>query len=118
MGTQTIIGDTMYMHMQGRTMKLPMPKGTLTQWRDPANLAKSEEGMTVQARGTDTIDGASARGYLVHHEQPQPTDVTMWINGDGLPVRIQVASMMQGKTVTSTINYSRFNDPTIRVDAE
>ncbi|WP_159016949.1 hypothetical protein [Cognatiluteimonas profundi] len=116
MGTQIIIGDTMYMHVQGRTMKMPMPKGTLTQWRDPAKLAQSEAGMTVQAQGSDTIDGAPARKYLVHHEQPRPTDVTMWLNGDGLPVRIQVASLMQGKTVTSTTNYSRFNDPTIQVE--
>ncbi len=116
MGTQVIIGDTMYMHVQGRTMKVPMPKGTLTQWRDPARLAGSEAGMTVQAQGSDTVDGVPARKYLVHHAQPKPTDVTMWINGDDLPIRIQVAMPMQGRTVTSTTNYSRFNDPTIQVE--
>lgn len=117
MGTQIIVGDTMYMQMQGRTMKMPMPKGTLTQWRDPAKLQQSEAGMTVQDRGRDTIDGVPARKYLVHHAQPKPTDVTMWINGDGLPLQIQVASPYKGKTMTSTTHYSRFNDPTIRVDA-
>lgn len=117
MGTQVIIGDTMYMQMQGRTMKMPMPKGTLTQWRDPAKLQQSEAGMTVQDQGRDTIDGVPARKYLVHHAQPKPTDVTMWINGDGLPLQIQVASPYKGKTMTSTMHYSRFNDPTIRVDA-
>lgn len=117
MGTQVIIGDTMYMQMQGRSMKMPMPKGTLTQWRDPAQLEQSEAGMTVQDQGRDTIEGASARRYQVHHAQPKPTDVTMWINGDGLPVQIQVATPFKGKTMTSTTRYSRFNDPTIRVDA-
>lgn len=116
MGTQFIIGDTMYMHVQGRTMKVPMPKGTLSQWRDPARLAEAEEGMTVQAQGSDTIDGVATSKYLVHHEKPQPTDVTMWINGDDLPVRIQVGSLVKGKAMTSTINYSRFDDPTIKVD--
>ena len=118
MGTQVIIGDTMYMHVRGRTMQVPMPKGTLTQWRDPARLAQAEAGMTVQAQGTDTVDGVAARKYLVHHEQPGPTDVTMWINGDDLPVRIQVNSLMQGKNLTSTTDYSRFNDPSIRIDAK
>ena len=116
MGTQFIIGDTMYMDMQGHTMKVPMPKGTLSQWRDPAKLADAEAGMTVQALGSDMIDGMATRKYLVHHEQPHPADVTMWINGDDLPVRIQVANLMKGKTMTSTINYSRFDDPSIRVD--
>jgi len=117
MGTQFIIGDTMYMQMQGRTMKMPMPKGTLTQWRDPAKLQQSEAGMTVQDQGRDTIEGVPARKYRVHHAQPKPMDVTMWVNGDGLPLQIQVASPYKGKTMTSTTRYSRFNDPTIRVDA-
>ena len=116
MGTQIVIGDTMYMHVQGRTMKVPMPKATLSQWRDPARLAEAEEGMTVQAQGGDTLDGMSTRKYLVHHEKPKPTDVTMWINGDDLPIQIQVNSVLNGKTVTSTIRYSRFDDPTIKVD--
>jgi len=41
----------------------------------------------------------------------------MWINDDGLPAQIQVASPFKGRTMTSTTRYSRFNDPTIRVDA-
>ena len=116
MGTQFIIGDTMYMHVQGRSMKVPMPKGTLSQWRDPARLAEAEQGMTVQAQGGDTLDGMATRKYLVHHEKPQPIDVTMWINGDDLPVQIQVNSVLNGKAVASTTRYSRFDDPTIKVD--
>ena len=116
MGTQFVIGDTMYMHVQGRTMQVPMPKGTLRQWRDPARLAESEKGMTVQAQGSDTLDGTATRKYLVHHEKPEPVDVTMWINGDDLPVQIQVNSLAKGKAVTSTIRYSRYDDPTIKVD--
>ncbi|HVR80923.1 MAG TPA: hypothetical protein VHF02_02360 [Luteimonas sp.] len=116
MGTQVIIGDTMYMNIQGRTMKVPMPKGTLSQWRDPAKLAENEADMTVQAQGSDTVDGTRARKYLVHHSQPQPTDVTMWINDDNLPIRMQVDSVLQGKSVTSTIRYSRFDDPSITID--
>ena len=40
MGTQVIIGDTMYMRAQGRTMQVPLPAGTLAQWRDPGNIAR------------------------------------------------------------------------------
>ncbi|MEO6264443.1 MAG: hypothetical protein ABIO58_05735 [Luteimonas sp.] len=116
LGTQTIIGDTMFMSVQGRSMKVPMPAGTLSRWRDPAKLAENEAGMTVQAQGTDSVDGTPAHKYLVHHSQPQPTDVTLWVGNDDLPLQMQVRSDMQGKAVATTIRYSRFNDPTLRVD--
>ena len=116
MGTQYIVGDTMYMDMQGKTMKVPMPKGTLSQWRDPAKLAENEATMTVQAQGSESIDGVPARKYLVHNTQPQPSDVTMWVGDEGVPVQIRVSSDMQGKATNTTIRYSRINDPTIKVD--
>jgi hypothetical protein len=116
MGTQVIIGDTMYMNASGRTMKLPMPKGTLTQWRDPANMAQSAATMTVEAQGSESVDGVSARKYLVHHTQPKPVDVTMWIGSNGYPLQIRVDGNLNGQTSTTTIRYSRINDPTIRID--
>ncbi len=116
MGTQIIIGDTMYINADGRTMKVPLPKGTLSQWRDPAKLAGNEASMTVQSQGRETIDGVSTHKYLVHNTQPQPSDVTMWIGNEGLPVQIKVSSLVQGQAADTVIRYSRFNDPSIRVE--
>lgn len=116
MGTQVIIGDTMYMQADGRTMKVPLPKGTLSDMRDPAKLGMNEASMTVEAQGSDTVDGVSAQKYVVHNTQPTPSDVTMWIGDAGLPLQIQVSSMVQGKPATTTIRYSRFNDPSIQID--
>lgn len=116
MGTQYIIGDTMYMNMQGRSMKVPMGKGTMTQWRDPANLAKHEATMTVKALGSEAIGGKPAKKYAMSNTQPQPSASTMWVGSDGYPLQIRVDSNVQGKPVTTTIRYSRFNDPTIRIE--
>lgn len=116
MGTQIIVGDTMYMNVQGRSMKVPMPKGTLSQWRDPAKLAENQATLTVEAQGSDTVDGIAARKYLVRNTQPKPTDVTMWIGEDGLPVQIHHSSSAEGKTADVTIRYTRFNDPSIKID--
>jgi hypothetical protein len=118
MGTQFIVGDTMYMNVHGRTMKVPIPKGTLSQWRDPAKLGSAEADMTVQSQGSDSVGGVPATKYLVHHEQPHPGDVTMWISHDDLPIQIQVNNLIKakGKGMTSTTRYSRFDDPTITVD--
>ena len=115
LGTQVVIGDTMYMSVQGRSMQVPMPPGTLTQWRDPARLEANAAGMTVEAQGADPVDGSAAQRYLVHHSDPHPTDLLYWIGADGLPLQIQVHGQAQGKPVTTTIRYSRFDDPAIQV---
>lgn len=116
-GTQTVIGDTMYMSMHGRTTKVPLPAGTLTQWRDPARMAGNEATMTVRALGSDTVGTEPARKYLVHHSQPQPIDVTLWVGNDGRPLQLEVASTMQGNPVSTSIRYTRYDDPSIVVDA-
>jgi len=115
-GTQTIVGDAMYLSMGGRTSRVPMPAGTLERWRDPARIAGNEATMTVQALGEDRIGTEPARKYLVHHAQPQPVDVLLWIGGNGLPAQLQVSSTMQGHPVSTTIRYTRFDDPAIRIE--
>jgi hypothetical protein len=115
-GSQTIIGDTMYLTMHGRTSKVPMPPGTLTQWRDPARMAGNEADMTVLAQGTDHVGTTPTRKYLVHHAKPHPVDVTLWLGEDDLPVQLQVSSSMQGSPVSTTVRYSHYNDPSIRID--
>lgn len=116
-GTQTVIGDTMYMTMHGRTMQVPLPAGTLTQWRDPARMAGNEATMSVQALGSDTVGTEPARKYLIRHTQPRPIDVLMWVGTDGRPLQLEVSSMMQGTRVETSIRYSRYDDPAIVVDA-
>ena len=115
-GTQTIIGDSLYMDMQGRTIKTALPKGTLGQWRDPAKLDENEATMTVQAQGSDTIDGVATDKYLIHNTRPQPSEVTIWIGGEGLPVQMQVDGTAQNQATRTTIRYSRFNDPAIKIE--
>ena len=117
MGTQLVIGDTMYMTMDGRSMQVPMPKGTLTRWRDPGNFREAEAGMTADALGNETVNGVPARKYALHYTVPTATDGTLWIGPEGLPLKMQVASQAEGKQVTTTIRYSRINDPSIRIDA-
>lgn len=116
-GTQVIIGDTMHMTVQGRTMQVPMPKGTLTQWRDPGNLRKHEATMTVEALGTEVVAGKPAKKYRLTNTRPQPGTSTLWVGADGYPLQVRATSNAQGKPVTVTIRYSRFNDPTLKIAA-
>lgn len=116
-GTQVIIGDTMYMQARGQTMEVPLPPGTLTQWRDPLKIQEHKDGMSVEALGGDSVDGQAARKYLVRHTQPKPSEFTYWIGDDGLPLQLVHQGESQGKAYTMTLRYSRYNDPTIVIDA-
>ena len=121
-GTQVIIGDTMYMQADGHSMKVPLPKGTLSQWRDPLKIEENKAGLSVEALGSDSVQGQTAKKYLVRNTQaepgqPGPTEFTFWIGDDGLPLQLLHQGQAQGKPYSMTLRYSRFDDPTITIDA-
>lgn len=115
-GTQHVVGDTMYMTVNGRTMKMPLPRGQFADYRDPARLAAHQATMTVEPLGDDPVDGQPAQKYRIRNTAPQPGESTMWVGADGLPLRVEVAGGSGGQVARTTIRYSRFNDPAIRVD--
>lgn len=116
-GTQTVIGDRMWMDMRGRTMQVPVPPGTSQKWRDPANFEAAKADLAVEALGEEAIDGQPTRKYLTRHTQPKPGEVTLWIGRDDLPVQMRVqADDDTGNPATVTVRYSRFNDPAITID--
>lgn len=117
MGTQIIIGDTMHMTVQGRAMKVPLPAGTLTQWRDPANLAQAKDNLDVRGEGRDSVDGVAASKYRVKQTGPAPSDLTLWIGDNGYPVQMRVEARPEGLAPTVTlVRYSRINDATLKID--
>lgn len=126
-GTQVIIGDTMYMQVDGKTMKVPLPAGTISQWRDPLKIQENKDSLSVESQGSDTIDGKPATKYLVRNTlpagstpasgDPGVTEFTYWVGDDGLPLQLQHSGESQGKPYQMTIRYTRFNDPGIVIDA-
>lgn len=114
MGTQYIIGDTIYMTVDGRTMKLPMQANMVNQWRDPARLRADQAKMTATALGPGTVDGKPAQKYRMTHADSPGTTSTMWVGANGYPLQIVVEG--KSKTGETTIRYSRLNDPSIRID--
>lgn len=116
MGTQYIIGNTMIVNVQGQSMRMPVPKGTLDQYRDPGKFKANNATMTAQALGNDLLAGKPAAKYRVRNPK-DGTDALMWIAGNGYPAQVKVDGKTQGQATTTTIRYSRFNDPTIKVSA-
>jgi len=116
MGTQYVIGDTMYMAMNGRTMKMAIPKGQISNYRDPAQIAANKATMTVESLGNDTIEGQAAKKFLVRNTEPRQVESTIWVGAEGYPLRIEVNGNDGTQVGRTTISYSRFNDPSIRID--
>lgn len=117
MGTQIVIGDTMYMNIDGRSMRIPMPKGTMTQWRETDRAMREVDKAQVEALGSEVVNGKPAKKYrMTQSSGGTPTSTLMWVGADGYPVRIETTGKAGGRASTTTITYSRFNDPSIRID--
>ncbi|MDQ3159715.1 MAG: hypothetical protein M3Q51_01685, partial [Pseudomonadota bacterium] len=97
-------------------MKVPMPKDMTRQWRDPGGFKEAEAGMSAEAMGSDSVDGISAQKYRVHYSVPTPTDSTLWIAADGMPLQMRMNMDSNGTPMTMTMRYSRINDPTLKID--
>jgi hypothetical protein len=115
-GTQHVIGDTMYMTVGGKTMKLPMSPGQARQFRDSARFAEHRDTMMVESLGSEPIDGVAAQKYVVRNTRPEPSQSTMWVGADGYPVQVAVEGNVNGQPSHTQIRYSRFNDPTITIE--
>ncbi|SDQ32622.1 hypothetical protein SAMN05428982_0660 [Pseudoxanthomonas sp. CF385] len=116
-GTQTVIGNMLYMQVNGRTTRVPLPPETLSPWRDPLKLQQAQQGLTAEFLGETQIDGVSARHYRVRNTVPQPVEFEYWIGTGGLPLRLRHAGTdNEGRDYTVVQTYSRYDDPAIVID--
>lgn len=117
-GTQVIIGDTMYMEMHGQQTKVPIPEGTVSQWRDPMKIRENRSGLSAEFLGEEDLAGQRARRYRVRHTQPEPGEFLYWIDREGRPLQLQHSGeTANGGPYTMTLAYSRFNDPSIAIES-
>ena len=114
----TVIGQDSYTTMQGKTTKSTIPAEVIDPWKDPAARERQLASATVEDQGSETVDGTATRKYLVHMTDPVDAVMTLWVGKDGLPVQQQIsAEPIPGQKVESTMRYSRFNDPSIQIEA-
>jgi len=118
MGTQYVIGDIMYMTIDGRTMRVPMPKGTVSQWREIDRCFREIDKMRIEALGAETLNGKPTKKYRMTQTTGNPPITTLiWVGPDSYPVKIETTGSAGRIANTTTIFYSRFNDPAIRINA-
>ncbi len=114
-----IIGDTMYIDMHGRNIKVAIPGETMiTKYRDPRVLGQIESSMHAEDLGMDTVGGVAAHKYRYTITDPQPGTCMVWVSkASSLPIQIQTTGKAMGATVDTTIAYSSFSDPSIQISA-
>lgn len=119
-GTQLIVGDAMYMEMDGQMTRVPVPGvGKLTaQYRNEAFLRQVEGGMSVQALPDEAVDGEPAKVYAYSVTEPVKADAKTWISiGTGLPIQTDSSGRFMGIKSTTRVRYSGFEDASIRIEA-
>ncbi|MFK3847606.1 hypothetical protein CXF96_05585 [Stenotrophomonas sp. Betaine-02u-21] len=114
-GVQTIIGDTFFLQAEGRMQQVPLPAGTLEQWRSPLPSEARLQDLRVEDRGPADIDGTATRVYRIDGPAGSGETLQYWIGGDGLPRQIQRDGFNKQQPYRITLRYSRLNDPSLQV---
>lgn len=114
-GTQVIVGDTLYLQSAAGSQRVPLPAGLLTQWRDPLQLRPGER-LQVDDLGPEPVDGRAAHKYRVRHPDAARPPMLYWIDADGWPLRIEQAGRDPRGDYRLILTYSRFDDPALRID--
>ncbi len=111
-----MIGDTMYLNAGGQMMKIPMPKNTLSQYRNEATLKELAGKMTVESLGPGTVGALPARKYRWKSAGKDASTTTAWVGiGSGHVLQVETAGKMAGKPYSMRVSYSDFNSPKIRI---
>ena len=114
---QVVVDGTMYMRDGDAVQRVQVPPEVLARWRQRTGLSGLGAGMQATALGEDVLDGASARKYAITRPGEAAPAMTIWIGTTGYPLQVEANGMAEGKPVTTTIRYSRFNDPNLAITA-
>ena len=109
-GTQVIIGQTMYLEVDGRRTKVAAPANVLSQWRSATAIADAAASLTAHADGHQMVAAQPSAKFIVTQATPTPVQTTIWIGPKGYPIRVDTAD---GRT---SIRYTRYDDPELKIE--
>ena len=116
LGERVVIGNMVYETSAGNTRKTPMPGNWAATMHSRAKLLGNEAGLSVTLLGSQTVDGQPIRLYRADNSQPRMS-ATFWIGAHGYPLQVKTTlTTAKDKSYTSTVRYSRYNDPGLRIE--
>lgn len=113
---QVVVDGTMYIDGADGVRAIPVPPEVLARWSERTRLSGLGAGMDATDLGEDVVDGASARKYGITRPGEAAPAMTIWVGADGYPLQVRAGGNANGQPVTTTIRYSRFNDPALAID--
>jgi outer membrane lipoprotein-sorting protein len=113
-----MIGDSMYMDMHGKVMKIPLPRQMLGQYRNEAAMKDLEKGAPVESLGAGLVGKEPARKYRFRSAAGQPDSTsTVWVGvRSGNVLQVETSGKNAGRPFAMRVLYSDFNSPSIRID--
>ena len=114
MGDQVLIGNTMYVTIQGKTRKQAAPAGGVTASRSREKVLGNLQTLKVAALGNETLAGTATRKYKVENSQPNKTSSTFWVHE---LVRCRSGSSPPASTAVPARCASRLALPAVRARA-
>lgn len=114
-----IIDDVMYMTHDGKTMKLPLPKGAIGQFRNEATIAELEKGARVTSIGPGLVGKEPAVKYgFATASGGDQANSTAWISArSGHVLMVETTGKHAGRDYAMRVVYSDFDSPLIRITA-
>jgi len=114
-----VIGDTMYMTRNGKTMKMTMPKGSFGKFRNEDAMAELEKGLVVESLGPGMVGAVPARRYrFTSTTDKQASTSEVWVGtSTGLVLKVETSGKNAGRPFAMRVSYSDFNSPALRISA-
>ena len=114
-----IIGDYMYMSAGGKSMKMPLPKGSFGQFRNEQALSDLEKGATVEALGPGLVGKEPALRYRFRSAagKQQSTSI-VWVGvRSGLVLQVETSGKNGAQPFSMRVAYSDFDNRAISIAA-
>ncbi|CAN5154987.1 hypothetical protein BH11PSE14_BH11PSE14_05130 [soil metagenome] len=114
-----IIEDVMYMNHDGHVMKVPMPKGTIGQYRNEATIAELEKGTRVTSIGPGMVGKEPAIKYgFASDSKGNQSNSTAWVGvRSGHVLMMETSGKSGGRDYAMRVAYSDFDSPAIQITA-
>ena len=112
-----IIGNTMYISMNGNQMKIPMPglKAMIAQYRNPDMLKELAGDAVVESLGNEVLNKQATKKYRYTMTKPIASSNIMWVATNGDILQLDTSGTMNKKPFHTVIQYSLYNSPAIRI---
>ena len=118
-GPASVIADgKMHINVNGQAMSMPLPAGTLEQYRSDAAWKKMEVDTAFSALGLSAVGAEPARKYHWVTTGKDAAAGDAWVSvKSGYVLQVETAGKPGSKAGAVRVRYSGFNDPAIRVVA-